>query len=289
MRALRCLLLLVACGPDPKPVAPTPPSDDRTEGFGGETAPEADGEVQALLAELEGTKDTAARATLHARIGHLYWTRACPEARDGLCVREVKASGARCQTGATLLEARTRGGRDVELATEHLRAAAKPELERPIPDEVGLAHLELADAGFEAMMAVPAPTGLDFSEGKAKASQKKFQSWFQTMVEDGGEVREAYERIIFDLKIPTIGIAAAARIGQLNRWVGDQILGLEVPKDLATQGGDVVAVYCETLAEHAAPLEARAVEAFTVCVENAGKFGVTGEWPALCERELAGQ
>ncbi len=289
MRALPCLILLAACGPkgSSQPRQPDPPRDEKpaADGFGGEANPSVDGRIAELDAALKQTDDPSTQASLHAELGQLYWARACPTARDGLCVTEAEPAGDHCGAAGKLLRANRRAADDLATGQKHLEVATR-KLDVDNAEAVAPARLILADMKIEELMAIDPLTGLDFGEKHQHAWMKKFTAWFKEVVRTGSEAQAAYEELIFgEPKVATLAIAAAARIGQLDAWVFDQLSMMEIPKDL--DSADTRSAFCDTMAEKAEPLHDKLIEAFTVCRDKAAELGVTGDWPALCERELA--
>jgi hypothetical protein len=84
-------------------------------------------------------------------------------------------------------------------------------------------------------------------------------------------------------------IAAAARVGQIYQDYSSQLFGAEIPKDLpeVDQWGNTPRLlYCDTLVEKAEPIEAKALQGFSTCLETATKYSWYNDWSRLCEREL---
>lgn len=258
---------------------------------------------------------TASDQIVHAgQLADVLWQASCAASVDGLCVeakprakgaprtcrartedravvarKAVDVKAARAQAGQVLklwADDRVRADLDaIEDPTQRARRGAA------VGEAAGLAMFVEADVRVEAALAraLGAPRNVDFE--RDQGASKRFAEWVRELQKAAAEAQQYLDKVRADDALvalyPFAAVQAIARAGQLRRALGDAIADLEVPASVAKAGQDVVTVFCDVLAEQAAPVEQAAVEAFTLCVEQAAALGVTGAWPALCERELA--
>ncbi len=147
----------------------------------------------------------------------------------------------------------------------------------------------LADQKFEEYLALKFPSNLDFNpnnETKLKKEIKRFETWFESKIKAGGAAREAYEPLFSKPVIDiTHAIAATARLGQIQQNFTAALYAAEVPEE-QRKDEELWYAYCDTLAEKAEPLEAKSIEAFSVCLNVSTDLGWFNEWSKLCEFEL---
>ena len=300
--------------PPPPPVAEAPPEAEAPPPVPVEAPPRDTRDAAELRKRLKAAR-TASDQVVHAgQLADVLWQASCAASVDGLCVeakprakgaprmcrartedravvarKAVDVKAARAQAGQVLklwAEDRVRADLDaIEDPTERARRGAA------VGEAVGLAMFVEADVRVEAALAraLSAPRNLDFE--RDQGATKRFGEWVRELQKAGAEADQYLDKVRADDALvalyPFAAVQAIARAGQLRRALGDAIADLEVPASVAKAGQDVVTVFCDALAEQAAPVEQTAVEAFTLCVEQAAALGVTGAWPALCERELA--
>jgi len=291
----------VAVVAPPADAAPDIPFDDST--LRPVSAADLDVEVDdsalpTAIADLEEhlkhTKDPLDAATWHALLGVDLWRQSCPSADHGLCVKSAAVAHHCGAADLALTTAAKRKKTDDALA--HVKAAltlwddgAVLDPQRSDADAQlvrAIAHAELvrADQSFEALLAITPPHGLDFGK-KKQASMKKFSDWFQALSKQAQVAEKQYEALFSDKNLQQDGVVslieAAARIGQLDEWVADQIEGLELPSDVAGDA-DATTAYCQQVSTQADPLRAKAVEAYQACENQAANLGVTSLWSELC-------
>jgi hypothetical protein len=69
----------------------------------------------------------------------------------------------------------------------------------------------------------------------------------------------------------------------------DQLYTAEIPKDLKEQdewGNRPREIFCDALVDQAEPIEAKAVNAYGICLKAATQESWFNEWSNLCEVEL---
>ena len=91
--------------------------------------------------------------------------------------------------------------------------------------------------------------------------------------------------MIADVKDPTVATAAVARLGQLALGFADALYTTEVPVAIRTDESAYEAC-CDALTAVAEPLDQRAVDGFTACLQVSTALGWSSTWSPLCEREL---
>ncbi len=147
----------------------------------------------------------------------------------------------------------------------------------------------LADQKYEAYLALRFPTNLDFNpanETQLKKSIKRFDDWFAAKLAAGAEAVKLYSPLFSKPVVDiTSAIAATARLGQIQQNFTGALYAAEVPEE-QRKDEELWFAYCDTLAEKAEPVEARSIEAFTVCLNVSTELGWFNEWSKLCEYEL---
>jgi TolA-binding protein len=166
-----------------------------------------------------------------------------------------------------------------------------------------------AEPGYEDLLRVKFPEGLDFqkptsydSKHKAEAKKKKLAEStkrFLAYLADKSKLAEklagptaerkgAYDRVV-EFKSAHWTVAAAARIGQVYANFVDQLYTAEIPKDLKEVdewGNRPRELFCDALVDQAEPIETKAVKAYGLCLAAATQQSWFNEWSALCEIEL---
>jgi hypothetical protein len=152
--------------------------------------------------------------------------------------------------------------------------------------------LTLTDQAFEDYLELKFPQGLNFDpDPKAKAirekSLKRFNDWVAQKLKVGGEATKGYEGVLA-IRDAASSITAAARIGQISQNFSDALFTAEIPKDVRTDefADEKVEAFCDRMTEVAEPLEAKSLEAYTVCLTKSTELGWFSDWSKLCEREL---
>ncbi|MCK5796591.1 MAG: hypothetical protein KAI47_05385, partial [Deltaproteobacteria bacterium] len=137
--------------------------------------------------------------------------------------------------------------------------------------------------------------GGDSGDTVARRSMKAFARYLHKKAVLFSHARNAYQRIR-KMKSPPWAIASVARIGQLYQSFADALFTAALPKPpvpkelrgakakraFASQYGDT---YCDTLADKTRPLEAKAIEGFTVCLDLSTRLSRYNTWSRLCDRE----
>lgn len=255
----------------------------------------------------------------YAKIGEILWEQSCKaKTVNGSCIRVVrerairdsnkkkkrkKGSDQPTQCGPEAKIKLTVVARDEKLVKEAMKAynTAISEFEKRQGKTGGddkaakyyyaLAKFRKADVDYEKYLSYKFPTNLDFNpqnESVAKKSMKRFETWVTDKAKAAETARKKYEDLIFNVKDPANAIAAAARIGQIQQNFSDALFTAEIPTNVRTgpYADEGVEAYCDALMEKAEPLEAKSLEAFSVCLKVSTDIGWFSEWSKLCEKEL---
>jgi TolA-binding protein len=156
-----------------------------------------------------------------------------------------------------------------------------------------------AERAFERFLEVKFPSGLDFSDKNKKRKKKSMKKFLKYLKEKGkllNQARGGYQEVI-KTKVPHWAIAGAARIGQLYQQFADALYTAPVPKppipkSLRTRDQKEEFVmtftdaYCDTLEDKARPLEKKAIQGLSVCLNKSTQVSWYNDWSRLCEREL---
>ncbi|MBA3498763.1 MAG: hypothetical protein H0T65_00200, partial [Deltaproteobacteria bacterium] len=309
-----------------KTFGPKKPAEAANAMFSLTSVYEKQGDGDAVIKHLRdyirqfSTKGGADRLVIaHSKIGQTLWTQSCPVKQvDGACVKIVRerAINMKKQKGKQKrgndqptqcgpeskikLTVVKRDDRKVREAMAAFKSAEK-EIDKAGGkfaggDEGGAryfyaqAKFAQADAQLENYLDMKFPQGLNFdpqNKGIAEKSKKRFDEWVKTKIASGGKATGQYEGIL-GVKDAATSIAAAARIGQIQQNFSDALFTAEIPKDVRTGefADEKVEAFCDRMTEVAEPLEARSLEAFSVCLGKSTELGWFSDWSKLCEREL---
>jgi len=149
---------------------------------------------------------------------------------------------------------------------------------------------------FEAILRMTVPTGLVFDpkqKAKDAESKKKFAGWIQQKTTKLKQAQGIYQQVIL-YKNAAYAIAAAARIGQLFQDFANGLYTAEVPQppapppgiDREEYGQFFRDAYCDALTDQAEPLDKKAEEGLSVCLNKSTELNWFNEWSKLCEGEL---
>ena len=169
------------------------------------------------------------------------------------------------------------------------------------------ARFRQGDIEYEKFLKLAIPDKLDFtppqpdqSPAKQKAvkkkldeNQKKFLAWFTGKGKQIDSAQKIYQSVI-QMKQAHWVIAAAARIGQLYQDFSGQLYTAQVPKAGPAPAGypqeDFEMLfhdaYCDAMTDKAEPLETKAIDALSVCLNKSTDLSFYDEWSKLCEAEL---
>jgi hypothetical protein len=154
-------------------------------------------------------------------------------------------------------------------------------------DHVGTSRA--IDPELVAVLELTGPTGLDFSSDHpdvARASSKAFQTWFERTMRTVRAARARYERQALDTHATAQArVEAAARMVIIYRRFADVLTWMELPANVRTgpYARDAAKIFCDTLADKAAPLRAKAAEAAEACARFSADGGVgPGWWSRPC-------
>jgi tetratricopeptide (TPR) repeat protein len=169
------------------------------------------------------------------------------------------------------------------------------------------ARFRQGDIEYEKFLKLAVPDKLDFtppqpdqSPAKQKAvkkkldeNQKKFLAWFTSKGKQIDTAQKIYQSVI-QMKQAHWVIAAAARIGQLYQDFSGQLYTAQVPKAGPAPAGypqeDFEMMfhdaYCDAMTDRAEPLETKAIDALSVCLNKSTDLSFYDEWSKLCEAEL---
>jgi hypothetical protein len=134
---------------------------------------------------------------------------------------------------------------------------------------------------FADLLELEPPRGLDFDahdDAKQADAMARFDAWYQEMTQLATTAATHYrERMTGDARA---AVAAAARIAQVARFSAARIARFEIPVNVR-ELPEAVEVFCDVLAEKAAPLLAYAADAETACGKHLAAAG-KGWWTAVC-------
>jgi tetratricopeptide (TPR) repeat protein len=254
----------------------------------------------------------------HSKIGQTLWAQSCPVKQvDGACVKIVRERainmkkqkgkqkrgndqptqcGPESKIKLTVVKRDDRKVREAMAAFKAAEKAFEKAGGKTGGDEGGAryfyaqAKFAQADAQLENYLDMKFPQGLNFdpqNKAIAEKSKKRFDEWVKTKVAAGGKATGQYEGIL-GVKDAATSIAAAARIGQIQQNFSDALFTAEIPKDVRTGefADEKVEAFCDRMTEVAEPLEARSLEAFSICLNKSTELGWFSDWSKLCEREL---
>ena len=159
-----------------------------------------------------------------------------------------------------------------------------------------LALMAKGDQQYEQLLAMKIPTGLNFNPKAKKeqeASIKKFKAWMEAKTKKLVDTQKVFQNVI-GFKNAHWAIAAAARIGQLFQDFANTLFTAEVPTPPDPPPGlerDEWAqlfrdAYCDQMTDAAEPLDNKAVEGLSVCLNKSTELNWFNEWSKLCETEL---
>ncbi len=240
-----------------------------------------------------GAKTGSERVVIaHAKIGALLWKQSCPHAViDGLCVK-TKDRARTCGAGTTrTITVTKRDDRKRKRAFAAFGEAAK-QFERAGGkfDDLAARHyyaqskLAQADGDLEAYLAITFPRDLTFDPAnseKREVSQKRFSAWIEEKQKLGSTASRKYEAVV-GVSDAASAISAASRLGTLSQTFASELVTSAIPRGAAAARE----AYCDVLTDVAAPLEARAVEGFAVCLAKSRELGWFGDSSVHCERQL---
>jgi len=159
-----------------------------------------------------------------------------------------------------------------------------------------LALMAKGDQQYEVLLNMKIPTGLNFDPKRKKeneAAVKKFKTWIETKGKKLADTQKIFQNVI-QFKNAHWAIAAAARIGQLFQDFANGLFTAEVPTPPDPPPGlerDEWAqlfrdAYCDQMTDAAEPLDNKAVEGLSVCLNKSTDLNWFNEWSKLCETEL---
>lgn len=258
------------------------------------------------------------RIIANAKIGQALWQQSCPvKMIDGACVKitreraistkrtarrrgaseQPKQCGPESKIKLTVVNRDERKAKEAQTAY----AAAAREFDKSGGktggDEAGArywaaqAKFVEADRDFEAYLALRFPANLNFDPNQkavAEKSLKRFNEWVSEKNKVGGAATTKYQGIVSNSKDAATSIASAARIAQISQNLSDALFTAEIPTNVRTGqfADDAVEAFCDKMTEIAEPLDNRALEGYTVCLDQSTRLGWFSDWSKLCEREL---
>jgi hypothetical protein len=169
------------------------------------------------------------------------------------------------------------------------------------------ARFKQGDVEYEKFLTMQIPEKLDFSpapfdaspakkkaaEKKIEESKKKFKGWYENKLKQIQVAQKVYQNVIQTRQAHWV-IAAAARIGQLFQDFSGQLYTAPVPKAPPAPSGYPQEefeqmfhdAYCDQMVDTAEPLESKAIEGLSVCLNKSTDLSFYDEWSQLCEAEL---
>ncbi len=223
-----------------------------------------------------------------------------PETKSKVIVHE--------RTPARAKEAMTHYAEVVKLwkagaATQHVPGKDEAEKNARISDMTyyaAEAKMVEADQNYEKFLKAAIPDKLDFTppqadmspakakaqKAKVEASTKAFKTYFETKTKMLTDTQKAYQGVIL-YKNAHWAIAASARIGQLFQDFSGQLYTAPVPKaPPGIEESFFHDAYCDTLVDKAEPVEAKAIDGLSTCLNKSTELSWFNEWSSLCESEL---
>jgi hypothetical protein len=226
------------------------------------------------------------------------WSKSCYRKDPlGLCVSfKHSKTRNRCSAVQTGIIFHTRSRTTARRALEKTRRlyellAQNPDLEgQPAVEKARVQALAVeANAKFEELLHVTAPTGLDFSGPDKKRSERAFAGFLQKTKRLATVINQLYEQIRGSKNAsPSTSVEAVARMGLVSQHFARLLYEIEVPRDVrkGRYAQDATEAFCDTVAEKAAPLEDMARNAFELCV-NLDRQSASGKWARFCRKHMA--
>ena len=199
-------------------------------------------------------------------------------------------------------------------AQEHLAKAAAlfdkvskmpadPEEERAARDAWGMALVLQADAEYEDYLRIEMPENLSFhvetwkkdsgvgkwereyaqQVARAEDSRKRFKVFLEGKVTKGTSLGNRYDAVA-KTKSPHWALAAMSRTAVVNQNFADQLYRAEIPRELQTD--EQRDMYCDALADYAAPFEQTAHASFSKCLSRSTEYSYFNEFSRSCEEEM---
>ncbi len=169
------------------------------------------------------------------------------------------------------------------------------------------ARFKEGDVEYEKFLKMQIPDKLDFSPAppgsspakekaakkKVEENQKKFKTWLTSKTKQLDVAQKVYQNVVQSRQAHWV-IAAAARIGQLYQDFSGQLYTAPVPKAGSAPPGYPQEefdqffhdAYCDAMVDTAEPLETKAIEGLSVCLNKSTDLSFYDEWSQLCEAEL---
>jgi tetratricopeptide (TPR) repeat protein len=169
------------------------------------------------------------------------------------------------------------------------------------------ARFKQGDFEYEKLLKMQIPDKLDFTppqpdqspakqkiaKKKLDDNQKKFKGWLEAKTKQIDTATKIYQSVIASKQAHWV-IAASARIGQVWQDFSGQLYTAPVPKAGPAPAGypqsDFDAIfhdaYCDAMTDQAEPLEGKAIQGLSTCLEASTRLSFYDEWSQLCEAEL---
>lgn len=240
-------------------------------------------------------KNAEHRAVASVKLGDLLSAQSCPVPLvEGLCIKLVqdKVPAKRCGPASLPRVSVVKRTAIYKQALAAYQAASKlgssaAQMPPAQAWAVGMATIGLADEELEKMLGASFPSGLDFSDGPAKAANlKKLDAWLAEQSRFGSSLARRYQSVLA-LKDASSSIVGALRLAQSVQALERALLLGELPKDVTTgpYAKDRTEAYCVVMRGQAEPLGDRALESFRICTEKAAEFGIYDSYVRACWRE----
>ena len=256
--------------------------------------------LRAYLASYRAS-DANREVMAYAKLGQALWQKACPvKTVDGSCVKveretqlriaHLRADPTHCGDATKVkltVVPRDEGEVRAAMAAFSSAIAASHGNDRGALYYTALARLGLAERDYEHYLALPLPTGLDFTAARAAQSHKRFDAWLIGKRDVALALKHAYEAIV-KLGDGATAIASASRLGQVYESFSGQLFRAEIPVNLRTgpYAEEATQTYCDAVTEAAEPLEVEAKTAYQLCLQTSTRLGWFSEASRVCEREL---
>jgi tetratricopeptide (TPR) repeat protein len=242
-----------------------------------------------------GAKGGADRIVIaHARIGALLWQQACPQKLvANLCVKVNDRAPRSCGAGNMRVLTATKRDEKTSLRAHTAFAAAVKEFEKrsgAFDDPAARyyyaqAKLAQADVQLETYLSVTFPRDLTFdpkTKAARESSLRRFSEWIEEKQKLGSTASRKFEEVLM-AKDAASSITAAARLGMISQAFASDLTTSTIPRGVSAEARDA---YCDAMTNVAAPLEARAVEGFAVCLAKSTELGWFSEASTYCEHRL---
>ncbi len=235
-----------------------------------------------------GGRDRERLVSAYLVVGELLWDASCPvKPVDGLCLARDRAAASvpRCKGPVPLVGVARDAARvkeaqaALEQAVRLSEVAGSSDTRAMVAGEQ--ARLLLADARIERAIQDTLPAAELEPDGRmTPASARDQAAWLAQWQKGLAEANRSLEDLVRSKNL-RVAVTAVGRTAWLAQYATDTLRSAPLPvgkrKGKGTKAAfaeEVGAVYCAALGDLSGPLEVRARDAATMCVEKAGELGV---------------